>query len=285
MNNPFVSILCSTYNNRDFIKSAIDSFLSQKTRFSIEILIHDDASTDGTVEIIKDYQNTFPHIISLVFQEENQYMKGVRGMITKHLLPRAKGKYISLCEGDDYFTDSNKLQKQVNILEKNSNFSGCFHETQLVNEDGTNGRVYGYHAPDIVRVEDTISTLSPFHTSSLMFRNIPLQIPPWFYHVVSKDMALFSILASIAPLIKIPQIMSVYRKHKEGLTNRNEITKNIHRDRIILLNHLNDYHNYKHDKKVMEVIATHNKMMQTNSGGTIDKAPNLLKRFISFLRP
>jgi glycosyltransferase involved in cell wall biosynthesis len=89
----------------------------QKTSFDVEILIHDDASLDNTVDIIKLYQQKYPDIIKPIYQTENQYSKGQRGISLKYNFPRAKGKYIAMCEGDDYWTDPLKLQKQVDFLE------------------------------------------------------------------------------------------------------------------------------------------------------------------------
>lgn len=100
-----------------YIRDAIDGILSQRTAFPVEILIHDDASTDGTADIIREYEGKYPNIIKPIYQNENQYSKK-RGIITKIQNDRAKGKYIAKCEGDDYWTDPYKLQKQVEILEK-----------------------------------------------------------------------------------------------------------------------------------------------------------------------
>lgn len=123
--NPLVSICSLTYNHIEYIKDAIDGFLLQKTNFLIEILIHDDASTDGTEEIIREYEMKYPSIIKPRYERENQWEKGNRG---SHIFnfPRAIGKYIALCEGDDYWTDPYKLQKQVDFLEANPEY-GLVH--------------------------------------------------------------------------------------------------------------------------------------------------------------
>ncbi len=124
-----VSISCITYNHAPYIRECLDGFLMQKCNFEFEILIHDDASTDGTQDIIKEYQQKHPNIIKPIFQTENQYSKGQRGMNIKYNFPRAKGKYIALCEGDDYWTDPLKLQKQVDFLEEHKEY-GLVH-TQI----------------------------------------------------------------------------------------------------------------------------------------------------------
>ncbi len=122
---PLVSISCITFNHENYIRDAIESFLMQKTTFLFEILIHDDASTDGTTAIIKEYELKFPDLIKPVYQTENQYSKGVKISQTYNW-PRARGKYIALCEGDDYWTDPLKLQKQVDFLEENNEY-GVVH--------------------------------------------------------------------------------------------------------------------------------------------------------------
>lgn len=119
MNQPLVSISCTTFNHAPFIRACLDGFLMQNTNFAFEIIIHDDASTDGTREIIEEYASKYPQIIFPLLQTENQYSKGVRGMMARFNFPRCKGKYIALCEGDDKWIDPLKLQKQVDFLESN----------------------------------------------------------------------------------------------------------------------------------------------------------------------
>jgi len=238
MNTPLVSVACITYNHEKFIAQAIEGFLLQKTSFPIEIIIHDDASTDNTKKIVEQYAKINPNLIFPIYQQVNQYSLGNK-TLSKYIFPHCRGKYIAMCEGDDYWTDPLKLQKQVDFLEANQEFSGCFHETQQIFEDGKLGKIYGKDANEILITEDTISTLSPFHTSSFVFRNIIKTFPKWLHNVVSGDIALFSIVSSYGPLKKIPEIMSVYRKHDGGITNSKEVTINFHPHRIELMNYLN----------------------------------------------
>lgn len=121
-----VSILCLAYNHEKFIADAIESFLMQKTTFPFEIIIHDDASTDRTAEIIKQYEKRYPDIIKSIFQKENQYSKGV-SINVEFFLPITKGKYVALCDGDDYWSDPLKLQKQFEALENNKDCFMCLH--------------------------------------------------------------------------------------------------------------------------------------------------------------
>lgn len=130
---PLVSICCATFNQERFISQAIESFLSQKTSFKFEIIIHDDASTDGTASIVKKYEQEHPNLIKAIYQTENQYSKGIKPW-PNFVFPIARGKYIALCEGDDYWTDPYKLQKQVDFLEANPEYNLTCHRYQTYNE-------------------------------------------------------------------------------------------------------------------------------------------------------
>lgn len=133
-NRPMVSIVILAFNQKDFIRNAIESALMQKTSFPIEVIVHDDASTDGTAEIIRDYASRFPEIVKPIFQDENQFSKnGVYPII--YAYEKALGKYIAECDGDDYWTDTSKLQRQVDYMEAHPGFVLCHHAYQ-VSENG-----------------------------------------------------------------------------------------------------------------------------------------------------
>lgn len=118
---PLVSINCTAYNHEVYIRNTLEGFLMQKTDFKFEILIHDDASTDQTANIIREYEKKYPEIIKPIYQKENQFSKNIS--ISKQFqYPRARGKYIAICEGDDYWTDPYKLQKQVDFLEAHPDY-------------------------------------------------------------------------------------------------------------------------------------------------------------------
>lgn len=257
MSTPFLSICCLTYNHAPFIRQALDSFLMQETRFPFEVIVHDDASTDGTSEIVAQYAAARPEVFVVIRQPVNLYAQGVRAMTMKFMLPRARGKYIALCEGDDYWTDPHKLQQQVDALEAHPEFVGAFHETQQVMFDGSPGRVFGEKAPEVMTAEDTFTRVSPFHTSSLVFRHHAVEFPGWIAEVVSGDMAMFSVLTSRGPLKKVPGIMSVYRKHPGGITASPEIMDHFHERRIDLMQRLNQFHGLTFDAKARQIIASH----------------------------
>ena len=126
-----VSVVCNAYNHENYIRDALESFLMQKTNFKFEVLVHDDASTDKTAEIIREYEEKHPEIIKPVYQKENQYSQGIK-YANVYQYPRVKGKYIAVCEGDDYWTDPYKLQKQFDALESNPQVDICAHTADVV---------------------------------------------------------------------------------------------------------------------------------------------------------
>jgi glycosyltransferase involved in cell wall biosynthesis len=214
---PKVSILCLTYNHERFIAQALESFLGQKTKNNFEVLINDDASTDGTAEIIREFQKKYPDIVKPIFQKENQYSKGVQRMLTKFLLPRAKGEYIAICEGDDFFTDELKIQLQVDFMEKNPECSLCFHPVKVFFENNeVKDCIFPKREnPQKLTTKDLLKD-NFIPTSSVMYRsqeykNLPTTnfIPgDWYLHLYH---------AKLGRIGFIDKVMSVYRRHSGGI--------------------------------------------------------------------
>ena len=160
-----VSICCITYNHEKYISECLDGFIKQKTDFTFEVLIHDDASTDKTATIIREYEAKHPDIIKPIYQTENQFSKGV-SVSNVYNFPRVKGKYIAMCEGDDYWTDPLKLQKQVDYLEMNKNCSLVFTNYSIAydnNEVVKNEHISDYSFNGIFKT-------NPIRTVSVCFR-------------------------------------------------------------------------------------------------------------------
>lgn len=128
-----VSIACITYNHINFIEKALEGFLMQKTDFTYEIIIHDDASTDGTREVLTEYQKKYPDKITLLLEEENHFSKGIRIMQT-FVFPKVRGKYVALCEGDDEWIYDRKLQRQYDFMENHKDTALCVHNAIRLNE-------------------------------------------------------------------------------------------------------------------------------------------------------
>lgn len=162
-----VSIVCNCFNHEQHIKKCIDGFLKQRVNFNVEILIHDDASTDNSTFIIKEYEKRYPNIIKPIYQKENQYSKGEK-ISSSFQYPRAKGKYLAFCEGDDYWFDPYKLFIQVDFLERNPDYIGCVHDTAIFDcRNGFFERKYGDYGKDLdIPVEDAI-VWGPTHKAHL----------------------------------------------------------------------------------------------------------------------
>lgn len=171
-NSVQVSIICNAFNQEGYIRKTLDSFLMQKTDFQYEILIHDDASTDGTAQIIREYAEKYPEIVKPMYQTVNQYSQRI-GISENFQYPRVQGKYIAFCEGDDYWTDPLKLQKQYDALETHPDVDICTHAAVRVHAQTE--QVLMNIAPrakdEIIPVEDVIMGEGGYvATNSIMFR-------------------------------------------------------------------------------------------------------------------
>lgn len=225
-NNPLVSICCITYNHAPYIRQCLDGFLMQKTNFKYEIIIHDDCSTDGTTEIIREYASKYPEIFVPLYEDENQYSKGVRGITAKFVYPKARGKYIALCEGDDYWIDKNKLQIQVDFLERNPEYTMCFHSAEL-DVDGKHNVPY---AMQNIKEQDYSATeifenwIVP--TASVVFKKSVLNYPMKNEKkIMFGDIVLFEKSAHLGKVRGFAKKMSVYRIHDQGVSHSRMLNK------------------------------------------------------------
>lgn len=168
MSDIIVSIICNTYNHGDYICKCLEGFVTQKTEYLFEILVHDDASTDNTPEIIHEYEKKYPELIFPICQTENQFSKGIHPILAVQC-PRARGKYIAFCEGDDYWCDPKKLQKQISFLESHPEYSGSVHNVMTVDRDDNVlfKNTFGDHERDI----EIDGTLRFPQTSSFVMKN------------------------------------------------------------------------------------------------------------------
>lgn len=214
---PVVSICCITYNHERYIREAIEGFLLQKVSFPIEIIIHDDCSTDKTPDIIKEYWERYPDVIFPIFQIENQFSKGKR--IFNIAAKKAQGEYIAVCEGDDYWTDPFKLQKQVDFLQNNDEFSSVAHQSTVKYESSTKAdHFFKTNVQDVLETEDLLSDRL-FHTASFLFRRKILEGNDIPDNILAGDRYLF-LLCSFSGLIKyLTESMCVYRKNASGISS------------------------------------------------------------------
>lgn len=191
-NHPLVSISVLTYNHGSYIADCLDGILAQKCDFRLEILIHDDASTDDTQDIIKNYAENFPDIIKPIYQRVNQYTQGKQ--LSVNNFQRALGDYIAICDGDDVWTDHYKLQKQLDFLTNNETFVVSYTDAVIV---GANGEKLQFTSSSPTRDATPFELGTGFniHTSSSVFRNVMGNFPHVLMSCPIGDLAFWAYLS------------------------------------------------------------------------------------------
>ena len=246
----YVTVYCLTYNHEKYIADALKGFVSQKTNFRYKVIVHDDCSTDKTASIIKEYAEKYPNIIKPIFEKENLYSKKVK-IIKNVILPLFEGKYIAACEGDDYWTDCNKLQLQVDFLDNNPEYSACVHDTvefncRNGNKRSINGKKEDY---DIDFSEIACSGNSAYQLSSLMCRREHRETfesddRPEYLKISSSfgDFALNLHLIANGKIRYLAQTMSVYRLLTPGSwTSTNSDAASKKANCAVIINTLSSY--------------------------------------------
>jgi len=170
LGNILVSVICITYNQKEYLNKAIDSILNQKTEIAFELIIHDDVSTDGTTDIVKDIKNKYPDKVQVIYENENQFSQN-KDFFSKIIKTKARGKYIALCEGDDYWIDNNKLQMQYNALEAHPECDMCACRAVMVSADEKNmlGEIRPQKGDGILSIEEVILGGGNFVASAGLF--------------------------------------------------------------------------------------------------------------------
>lgn len=212
-----VSICMIPYNHEKYISQAIDSILSQKTKFDYQIVIGEDCSTDKTREIVTNYKEKYPDKIRLILHENNIGMHHNFA----NTLGACDGQYIAILESDDYWINPEKLQKQIDFLDENPDFSYCFHDVETIFEE-----VSEKHKSDELKLDKDILDLEDLlikgwiaKTASIVLRNHLISfenLPPWFYKVNSTDYTLQILLAEQGKIKFLKGKMAAYRRHPEG---------------------------------------------------------------------
>ena len=227
----------------------------QEATFPVEVLINDDASTDGTAEIVREYENRYPGLIRSIYQTENQYSKGIKPNVTFNL-PRARGKYIALCEGDDFWTAAHKLQVQVDFLQNNSAYVGCFHnaEAHYQNQLHKSHLLFNENQKDTVTLEDLVLENRLATLSTVYRANLFDSFPEWYNRMPFGDWALHVLNAEHGPFRYINQNMAVYRIHDAGvwsrLGRREQILK-----MIVVANAINVHLNFRYANVIQNRIG------------------------------
>ena len=194
-------------------KKTLDELISRVEAVNLEkeIIIVDDASTDGTADIIRAYQTKYPELIKPIFQTENQYQKGIN-IIATFNVPRALGTYIAMCEGDDYWIDPLKLQKQVDFMKQHPSFGGCFHPTYRLC-DQTGKKTMFSPKKDVITTRDfikfggggMIDTCALFYKKEVLKR-----VSPW-YDLMPLDQTSILRISLNGPIGKVDAVMAIYR--------------------------------------------------------------------------
>ncbi len=217
---PLVSISCITFNHGAWLQKCLDSFLEQETSFPFEVLIHDDASTDDTIAIIQEYTAKHPQIFRPMYEEKNQYSQGISNISGVFNFPRARGRYIAMCEGDDYWSDPRKLQKQADYMEAHPGCSLCCHAAGIVSMDGafrTETELRPFRGSRVLEPAEIISKKINIPMASLMFRTeYAATLPKWYYDCPVGDIPLHLHLLNCGSVYYFDEIMSMYRMGREG---------------------------------------------------------------------
>lgn len=216
-----VSVICVTYNHEKYISMALDSILMQETNFPFEIIIHDDLSTDNTREIISEYVRKYPQLIKTILQKNNTYPEGSSPLIRAML--DAGGDYIAICEGDDYWVDAKKLEKQINIFNDNSDCRIVSHRVHIKNDTITTQPYEPYvkYNQNTYKFEDVLN--GHFIPSlSILFRKdmFPIYDPFYLKDIICRDIAIELILLRSGFGVHLKEEMGVYRHHDSGLTKK-----------------------------------------------------------------
>lgn len=230
MNPVMVSIHCLVYNQAPYLRQCLDGFVNQKTKFKFEAIVHDDVSIDGSRDIIKEYAQKYPDIIKPVFETENQYSKN-DGSLEKSMFPYLRGKYMAICEGDDYWTDPYKLQKQFNILEGNDAVELCYTRSKVFYEDKQSFANYlnaDKGPTDFVSImfkEPAITLTSFFRTKS--YKDYWNDIQPGTKGWLMGDTPLFLWLSHKGSVVLLDDVTAVYRMLGESASHSSNIEKQL----------------------------------------------------------
>ncbi len=293
-----VSICLLTYNHEQYIKEALDSILNQKTSFKYEIIIRDDASNDGTTNIIKKYQKKYPQIIKLVLKKENKHNSKSR--IFKELKNYWNGKYIAILEGDDYWIDPYKLQKQYDFMESHCNYSQVFTNYKLLNDITKRTKRIFRKSKDYSVEDIIIGGGEMFSISSIFVRKDMLYpiddfyyLSPFEDYVSVLSLALHGkthLLKDYATIYRINSTNSWTTMIKTG--NESQKRKYLYNEMRIMLEEFNKNTNNKYIKHteylllarefIIYVLDNNIKMMRDKKFKILYKTGNYKNRFLYF---
>ena len=212
---PMVVIRCTVYNHEPYLRDCLEGFVMQQTNFPFVAIVHDDASTDGSAAIIREYEEKYPNIIKPIYETENQYSKrdGSLGRIMSAAIEATGAKYVAMCEGDDYWTDPLKLQKQVDFMEANSEYSMCFHKVNVLLEEGVSQKTIESDIHDGEWSARDIYENWIISTCSVLYRKFPAERDS---RILFGDIFLFLQCAERGRIWCLNMQSATYRRHVGG---------------------------------------------------------------------
>ncbi|NCC18134.1 MAG: glycosyltransferase [Bacteroidia bacterium] len=212
---PLVCTSTLAYNHEPYIRECLDGILMQKTTFPVQVLVHEDCSTDKTAEILKEYQAKYPNLIKVFYQPENIYSlkdQEEKRKRREEFYSWIIGKYEAICEGDDYWIDPLKLQKQVDFLEANPEYSMCFHNAEVLYDNQASNHIFNKikKSRKITLKEIIQEWIIP--TASIVIKKDSIKNPEWASKIYSGDVILSLMAIKEGEIYFISEIMSIYRK-------------------------------------------------------------------------
>jgi glycosyltransferase involved in cell wall biosynthesis len=259
---PKLSIIVPTFNHGKFITQMLEGALNQKTNFDFEIIVGDDASRDGNALIISEYAKKFPDKIKAFLHLNNLGPTEPREFGGKNnvgfLFSQAKSEYIALCEGDDYWTDPLKLQKQVDFLDINPDYSLCHHQMEVIYEDDSPSHCFNFNnQQDTSTIKDLLADKNWFlGTASTVFRNVFIYgLPDWWWKTASGDLGIFIEVAKYGKIKYFPESMAIYRKHRGGMTNiLTQQNRFFLQNRMEMFQNLDKYLGFQYSEIISETV-------------------------------
>ncbi|MBE6927799.1 MAG: glycosyltransferase [Ruminococcaceae bacterium] len=267
-----VSVICTVFNHAKYLRNALDGFVMQKTNFPFEVIVHDDASSDDSAAIIREYEAKYPNIIKAIYQTENQYSKDKKAF-DRFLYSQVRGKYFAYCEGDDYWCDPTKLQRQHDALETHPD---CYMSAHIVGNIAEDGTLLTTTIPSVLTFEEGVleadhlrkqmldKEFYPFQTTSFFFRSGLLEYMEngareFVYHCPVTDYAMVLCALNRGNCYFINEIMSRYRRNSAGSWSSRQKSAAIHNTFSLRvaesLSYYNELSGKKFDNQITEQIA------------------------------
>lgn len=251
-----VSVWMIAYNHEKFIRQAVESVMTQQTDFGFNLVIGEDCSTDNTRPLLLELQNNYPGRIKLLLHEKNVGMHRNVAMT----LDACTGKYVALLEGDDYWTDPLKLQKQVSFLENNPDYVMCYHKELEIydNQPDRQPKITNTQDRPETNLEEILERGWFIRTASMMFRNHTIDVlPEWFYKYPSTDYILHVLIARHGKIKLLDEVMAVQRRHEGGITKTSSYhPKNLNVRKIELLKIIDGFFEYKYTREISRHIQS-----------------------------